>query len=56
MASVQVHFDIPDDVALQISKQPGGVGRAAVEALAIEGVRSGRLTSGQGFTGHHDPL
>jgi hypothetical protein len=45
--SVQVEFDIPDDVALQFSQQPGGVGRAAVEALAIEGVRSGRLTEHQ---------
>jgi len=45
--SVQIQFDIPDDVALQFSQEPGGVGRAAVEALAIEGVRSGRLTEHQ---------
>jgi hypothetical protein len=47
MVSVQVQFDIPDEVALQFSQQPGGVGRAAVEALATEGVRSGRLIEHQ---------
>jgi hypothetical protein len=41
---MQVQFDIPDEIASEFSEQPGGIGRAAVEALALEGVRSGRLT------------
>ena len=44
---MQVHFDIPDNIALLFSEQLGGVSRAAVEALALEGVRSGRLTEYQ---------
>ena len=41
---MQVHFDIPEDVARQFADAPGGVSRAALEALAVEGVRSGKLT------------
>jgi hypothetical protein len=44
---VQFQIDIPDDIAFEFSEQPGGIGRAAVEALALEGVRSGRLTEHQ---------
>jgi hypothetical protein len=42
--SMDVHFDIPDGVARQFTTEPGGIARAAVEALAVEGVRSGKLT------------
>ena len=41
---MDVHFDIPDEVARQFTTEPGGIARAAVEALAVEGVRSGKLT------------
>jgi hypothetical protein len=41
---MQVHLDVPEDVARQFAAEPGGVTRAALEALAVEGVRSGKLT------------
>jgi hypothetical protein len=44
---VQVQFDIPDEISVRFSDQPGGISRAAVEALALEGIRSGRLTDYQ---------
>ena len=46
-AKVRVQIDIPDEIACEFSELPGGLGRAAVEAVAIEGVRSGRLTEYQ---------
>jgi hypothetical protein len=44
---MQVVFDVPDEVASQFSLQQGGVSRAAIEALAVEGVRTGKLTEYQ---------
>jgi Uncharacterised protein family (UPF0175) len=41
---MQVHLDVPEDVAQLFAADPGGITRAALEALAIEGVRSGKLT------------
>jgi hypothetical protein len=41
---MQVHLDVPEDVARQFAAEPGGITRAALEALAIEGVRSGKLS------------
>jgi hypothetical protein len=41
---MQVHLDVPEDVARQFAAEPGGIARAALEALATEGVRSGKLT------------
>jgi hypothetical protein len=41
---VDVHINIPEEVARQFTAEPGGIARAAVEALAAEGVRSGKLT------------
>src|SRR5947209_8066915 len=41
---MRVHLDVPEEVARQFAAQPGGITRAATEALAIEGVRSGKLT------------
>lgn len=41
---MQIHLDVPEDVAQQFAAEPGGITRAAMEALAIEGVRSGKLT------------
>lgn len=44
---MQVRLDVPEEVAKQFAAEPGGVTRAALEALAIEGVRSGKLTAHQ---------
>ncbi len=44
---MQVVFDVPDEVASQFSLVQGRVSRAAIEALAIEGVRTGKLTECQ---------
>jgi hypothetical protein len=41
---MQVQLDVPEEVAQQFAAEPGGITRAALEALAIEGVRSGKLT------------
>ena len=41
---MQVHLDVPEEVARQFAAEPGGITRVALEALAIEGVRSGKLT------------
>ena len=41
---MQVHLDVPEEVAKQFAGEPGGITRAALEALAIEGIRSGKLT------------
>jgi hypothetical protein len=41
---MQVHLDVPEEIARQFATEPGGITRAALEALAIEGVRSGKLT------------
>ncbi len=41
---MDVHINIPEEVARQFTAEPGGIARAAVEALAAEGVRSGKLT------------
>jgi hypothetical protein len=41
---MQVHLDVPEEVARQFVAEPGGITRVALEALAIEGVRSGKLT------------
>lgn len=41
---MRVRLDVPEEVAKQFATEPGGVTRAALEALAIEGVRSGKLT------------
>ena len=41
---MQVHLDVPEEVARQFAAEPGGITRVAIEALALEGVRSGKLT------------
>ena len=41
---MQVHLDVPEEIARTFAAEPGGISRAATEALAIEGVRSGKLT------------
>jgi hypothetical protein len=44
---MRVHLDVPEEIAQQFADDPGGITRAATEALAIEGVRSGKLTISQ---------
>jgi hypothetical protein len=41
---MHVRFDVPEEVARQFTTEPGGITRAAAEAFAAEGVRSGKLT------------
>jgi hypothetical protein len=44
---MQIHLDVPEDVAQRFATEPGGIARATLEALAVEGVRSGKLTTHQ---------
>ena len=44
---MDVRLQIPDDVALVIQGQQPDLSRAALEALALEGYRSERLSEGQ---------
>ena len=47
---MQVRLDVPEEVAEQFAADPGGLARAALEALAVEGVRSGKLSEHQART------
>jgi hypothetical protein len=44
---MQVHLEIPDDLASQLATDPSGVARAAMEAVALEGVRTGKFSVSQ---------
>jgi Uncharacterised protein family (UPF0175) len=44
---MDVQIQIPDDVARVIQNQQPDLSRAALEALALEGYRSERLSEGQ---------
>jgi len=44
---MQVQFEIPDDVAQQYASDPASLPRQALEAFALEGVRSRRLSVAQ---------
>jgi hypothetical protein len=44
---MQITLDVSEDIARQFALNPEGVSRAALEALAIEGARSGKLTTEQ---------
>ena len=44
---MQITLDIPADLAQRLGADPASLSRAALEALAIEGVRSGKLTASQ---------
>jgi hypothetical protein len=44
---MQITLNVSEDIALQFAVNPEGVSRAALEALAIEGARSGKLTTDQ---------
>jgi hypothetical protein len=41
---MDVHFDVPEEFARLLAAEPGGIARVPLEALAAEGVRSGKLT------------
>lgn len=44
---MDVHLEIPEELARQLASDPNGVARAALEAIALEGVRSGKLSVSQ---------
>jgi hypothetical protein len=44
---MQITLDIPSDVARRLATDTAGLSRAALEALGLDGVRSGKLTSSQ---------
>jgi hypothetical protein len=44
---MQITLDVSEDIARQFAVHPEGLSRAALEALAIEGARSGKLTTEQ---------
>jgi Uncharacterised protein family (UPF0175) len=44
---MQITLDVSEDIARQFALNPEGVSRAALEALAIEGARSDKLTTEQ---------
>jgi len=44
---MQITIEVPEDLAHLLGKEAGGLSRAALEAPALEGVRSGRLTVSQ---------
>ena len=47
MAGMTIDLQLPDDVARDLGAQEGNLARAAMEALALEGYRSGRLSEEQ---------
>ena len=47
IVGMDVQLQIPDDVARVIQNQQPDLSRAALEALALEGYRSERLSEGQ---------
>ena len=44
---MQVTFELPEDVARHFAEDANGLSRAALEALALEGIRCGKLTAAQ---------
>ena len=44
---MDVHLEIPEDLARRLASDANGLARAALEAIALEGVRSGKLTVSQ---------
>ena len=45
--AMQVSLEIPEDLARRLAADPGGVTHAALEAVALEGVRPGKFTVSQ---------
>jgi hypothetical protein len=44
---MQITLDVSEDIAHQFAVNPEGLSRATLEALALEGARSGKLTTEQ---------
>ena len=44
---MQITLELPEDIASSLAVHDQDLPRAALEALAIEGVRSGKLSTGQ---------
>jgi hypothetical protein len=44
---MNVHLDIPEELARRLASDADGLARAALEAIALEGIRSGKLTVSQ---------
>lgn len=44
---MDVQLQIPDDVALALNREATDLSRTALESLALEGYRTGRLSEGQ---------
>ena len=44
---MDIHLEIPEELARQLASDASGLARAALEAIALEGVRSGKLTVSQ---------
>jgi hypothetical protein len=44
---MQVTLEVPEDLAPLLGEDPAGLTRAALEALALEGLRSGKLSVAQ---------
>ena len=42
-----IELDLPEDIARELSAQEGGLSRAALESLALEGYRAGHLSEEQ---------
>ena len=45
---MQVQLEIPEDLARQLAADPQGLTRAALEAVALKGIRPGKLTVSRG--------
>ena len=57
--TMQLRLDIPDDLASQLAADDAALPRAALEAIAVEGIRSRKLTVFQarrllGITSRHE--
>jgi hypothetical protein len=44
---MQITFEVSEDIARRFAVKPEDLSRAALEALALEGARSGKLTTEQ---------
>ena len=49
--AMQVSLEIPEDLGRRIVADPGELPRAALEGLALEAIRTGRLTVSQALRG-----
>ena len=56
---MQVTLELPEDLARLLGENPARLSRAALEALALEGLRAGKLTVAQtrrllGISSHYE--